>query len=111
MKTTYILSLFLVVLSVVILFGIMDVSSGEHIGIITAVEKGGFPWQTYKIYFKPDKDSIQEYVYCVTDEEVFKEMKLFINIPVSLNYSNTDMFVPRWICNGGISIVRGFELT
>jgi hypothetical protein len=53
----------------------VSTGSGEHTGYITAVEKRGIVWKTWRAYVKTDTASSQEDRYCVIDEDVVAAIK------------------------------------
>lgn len=48
---------------------------GEHVGIVTAVERHGLVFKTWTAYVKTDAQSSQEDRYCVVDEQVVERLK------------------------------------
>lgn len=42
-----------------------SIGSGRHTGFVTAVDKRGYIFQNYEVYFKTDNSSSQEDMYCV----------------------------------------------
>lgn len=50
-------------------------NNGEHTGYITAVETSGLFFKTHNVYMKTDTQSSQEDIYCVTDDNVFSQLK------------------------------------
>jgi len=74
-----ILCLFLAALlfGIIIIFGlhIQTIESGEHTGIITAVEHTGLLFKTWRVYVKTDPQSSQEDAYCVIDENLIDGLK------------------------------------
>lgn len=43
-------------------------NTGSHSGYVTAVEREGFIYKKYRIYFKTDTSSSQEDQYCLEDQ-------------------------------------------
>lgn len=52
----------------------IETNRGEHTGYITAVEKTGLFFKTYRVYVKTDTESTQEDAYCVLDEKIYAEL-------------------------------------
>jgi hypothetical protein len=53
----------------------VSTGSGEHTGYVTAVEKRGIIWKTWRAYVKTDTASSQEDSYCVMDDDVVEKLK------------------------------------
>lgn len=53
----------------------VSTGSGEHTGYVTAIEKRGVIWKTWRAYVKTDTASSQEDSYCVMDGEVVEALK------------------------------------
>jgi len=87
---------------------IKTTEAGEHTGIITAVEKSGLIWKTWKIYFKTDTQSSQEDEYCVINEgliPVFKELGES-KAKVTILFDDY-LFVGYGLCDGESAIITG----
>lgn len=76
-------------------------TGGEHVGIVTAMEKHGLIWKTWDAYVKTDATSSQEDTYCVEDSDVVDMLRQF-NVSrekVVLHY-HAEMITAPWRCNG-----------
>ncbi len=59
------------------IFGIhYETGSGNHSGYITAVQKQGLIFKTWRAYVKTDLSSSQEDTYCVENEETAKKLEV-----------------------------------
>lgn len=47
-----------------------QVTTGSHTGFVTAVDKRGWIWANYEVFFKTDNQSSQEDTYCVDRRNV-----------------------------------------
>src|SRR3990167_7095341 len=54
-----------------------ETARGEHTGFITATEKHGIFFKTNRVYLKTDTQSSQEDLYCVMDEDVYKQLQKY----------------------------------
>ena len=81
-------------------------SSGSHTGYITASETNWFLWYTKAAYFKTQTESSQEDTYCVVDQNLFNQMQEYQNKQqrVTITFAN-GLFVPKWECGSGLSII------
>jgi hypothetical protein len=80
--------------------------NGEHTGFVTATEKGGWPWQTYRAYIKTDAESTQEDTYCVLNQDVYQQLQSAQKERVVLTISHeSKLIVPKWECNGESAII------
>lgn len=52
-----------------------ETGRGNHSGYITAVQKQGVIFKTYRAYVKTDLSSSQEDVYCVENEETAQKLE------------------------------------
>lgn len=48
-------------------------SEGEHSGYVTAMERSGYLWHNWKVYFKTDNSSSQEDIYCLPEHSPLAE--------------------------------------
>lgn len=53
----------------------ISTGEGQHTGYITAVQKQGIVWKTWRAYVKTDAQSSQEDMYCITDESLVPELQ------------------------------------
>lgn len=53
-----------------------ETGNGKHSGYITAVQKHGVIFKTWRAYVKTDLSSSQEDIYCVETEEVAKKLEV-----------------------------------
>jgi hypothetical protein len=106
-------AIFLVVFALII-FGFLSFfvrnigsSTGQHTGIITAVEhNNNLVWDANLVYFKSSDESTQEDIYCVNDLEVMDELEQYAkNKDIVTIYFHNDFIFWAWDCNGGISII------
>ena len=90
-------------------------NSGQHTGYVTAIEKEGIFWKTWRVYIKTDPQSSQEDKYCVEDESLISKLqKMQENRQlVTLDYSSPSI-VWAWQCGKEPSIIQwggSLELT
>lgn len=52
----------------------INTGSGQHTGYVTAIEKNGLIWKTWRAYVKTDTQSSQEDTYCVIDPSVVAQL-------------------------------------
>lgn len=86
-------------MAVLTLIGFKEPSSGQHTGIVTAVEKNGIFWPTYSAYVKTSAQSTQEDQYCVIDPAVIGQLQSDAQAvkEVTVSYNN-GLFVWPWQC-------------
>lgn len=93
--------------SVIFLNGI-GATSGQHTGVITAVESNNnLLWDADLIYFKTNAESTQEDKYCINKDIYTKAQELAQSRKQVTIYYKNDLFLWKWECNGGVSIVYG----
>lgn len=88
-------------------------SEGTHTGFVTAVEfNNNILWDATLVYFKTDKESTQEDIYCVNDLLLKKQLEDYEKMSrrITIHYENPFWFW-RKLCNGGESIIIGIEDT
>lgn len=86
-------------------------ADGQHVGMVTSVERlKNFTWDATVAHIKSDLESTQEEAYCVETPEI--ERKLIDAAKrkqrVVVHFRN-DLFMMRWECNGGESVVWKVE--
>ncbi len=88
-------------------------SDGQHIGVVTSVERlKNFTWDSTIAHIKSDAESTQEEAYCVETLEVEKQLiDAAKNKKRIIAYYHNDLFMMRWECNGGESIIWKVEVT
>src|ERR1700692_2816547 len=52
-----------------------ETGDGEHTGYISAVERTGIFFKTFRVYLKTDPQSSQEDSYCVVDPKVYSQLE------------------------------------
>lgn len=82
-------------------------TSGQHTGIITAVETTGLVWPTHTVYVKTDSSTTQEESYCVTDERLLGDLRRFSSTrqTVTVLYHRENIFLGPWDCAGETAVV------
>jgi len=90
-------------------------NEGQHTGYVTAVEKEGIIWKTWRVYIKTDPQSSQEDKYCVEDESLIPKLQKMQESRqlVTLNYSSPSI-VWAWQCGKEPAIIQwggSLELT
>lgn len=53
----------------------INTGDGQHTGYVTAVQRQGIIWKTWRAYIKTDVSSSQEDQYCVVDQNVVKQLQ------------------------------------
>ena len=91
--------------------GTLGAVIGSHTGVVTAVEyTSNIIWGANLVYFKTVRESSQEDVYCVNDENVknqlFEAQKNKKEVTI---YFKNDFIMWKWQCNGGGSIIYKVE--
>ena len=120
MITEFIKDMWVLVLILVFLFGflffafcfpIVGSSEGEHVGYITAVEKNGLIFKTWRAYLKTDNQSSQEDAYCITDTSLLPELRTAAEnkTHVKIEYSNPTLVSIR-TCGSEESIIRSVKV-
>ena len=85
-------------------------NQGQHTGYISAVEKSGLIWKTWRAYVKTDPQSSQEDDYCVEDDAIVsalqsaQESRKIVTVSYSL-----PRLVFKWQCGGESSIIRSIQ--
>lgn len=95
----------------VIYFNEIGASQGKHTGYVTAVEfNDNILWDANLVYFKTDTESTQEDVYCVNDKSLKIKLEEFTKskTKITIIYNHPFWFW-RSLCNGGESIIVGYE--
>jgi hypothetical protein len=72
-----------------------NTGEGSQVGYVSAVEKGGIFFKTGTAYIKPTLESTQEDDYCITDENVFAQLK-----EASLNKKRVEVSHFSWFSSG-----------
>lgn len=90
--------------------GLNKPNSGQHTGIITAIEQHGFIWRTTRAYVKTSAQSTQEDEYCVTDPTVIAQLQddAANTREVTVYYSG-GLFIWPWQCTGEGSIINAVK--
>lgn len=85
--------------------------TGEHTGIVTAVQyQKNIMWNEELAFFKTSEETTQEHKYCIDGKET-KEKLIQASrnkTMVTIHYDNP-FFTMRWDCNGGVSIIKSVE--
>lgn len=99
---------FIVILPI---FGLhINTGSGNHVGYVTAVEKGGLIFKTGTAYFKTDAQSSQEDDYCVIDESLLPVLKDVAEKRVKVEISYFGYFSAGIVnCNGEGAIISAVK--
>ncbi len=86
------------------------VNEGQHTGYVTAVEREGLIWKTWRAYVKTDPQSSQEDLYCVTDPNVVFDLQYMEKSRqlITVNYSSPAI-VFKWECGGESSIIKSIS--
>lgn len=103
---------FLVIFSVFgSIFGIhYETSSGNHSGYITAVQKQGLIFKTWRAYVKTDLSSSQEDIYCVESEETAKRLEVMAENKEKGTFQYKSYLVAGvTLCNGEGDIIYGVK--
>ena len=93
--------------------GCIDImTNGKHSGQVTAIEKEGLIWKTWKVYVKSDISSSQEDTYCVEDVNVIEQLTKAAEgrNKITVLYKD-ELIVAPWRCgtySGGI--ITGIEM-
>ncbi len=89
----------------------INTGNGNHVGYVTAVEKGGVLFKTGTAYFKTDNQSSQEDKYCVMDDSVLTQLKDAAEKKekVELTYFSY-LFSGVTSCNGEDAIISGVKI-
>lgn len=96
MKYIIFLGLIVFVFIVLPIIGVhIDTGNGSQVGYVSAVEKDGIFFKTYRAYIKPTLESTQEDVYCVIDEEVYAQLA-----DASVNNSKIKASYFSWLSAG-----------
>ena len=107
-----VLVIFLVIIiSPIFIMNDIGASTGQHTGIITAVEfNNNILWDANLVYFKTNTAATQEDVYCVNDNAVKEQLIDFSknHDEVTVYYHN-NIIMWKWDCNGGWSIIYKVE--
>lgn len=108
---TVIVVFFIFSLIMVIFPATFGASNGAHTGVVTAVEyNSNLVWGANIVYFKTVRESSQEDLYCVNDENVKAQLieaqkeKKEVTVYFKNNY-----LMWKWECNGGASIIYQVE--
>jgi len=91
--------------------GRIGATAGSHTGVVTAVEyNSNIIWDANLVYVKTVRESSQEDVYCVNDEELKAQLieHQKSKDEVTLRFEN-DYIMWKWDCNGGLSIITAIE--
>lgn len=85
-------------------------ANGEHTGIVTAAQKSGIFFKTYRISFKTGNNTGQQYEYCVTDENLFNQLTQLSNkgASVTVDYY-APLYVGYWHCGNEDGIVTNVK--
>lgn len=84
-------------------------SSGQHTGIITAIETNqGILWSSTLVYFKTDTQTTQENIYCVNNLQLKEKLEKLSTQKkiVTIQYQNP-LITWNEQCAGGESIITG----
>lgn len=83
-----------------------EVGRGEHTGYVTAVERGGLIFKTSRVYIKTDTQSSQEDIYCVTNEDVYVDLKNLSEKKAHVTVSYFEWLVSGMAsCNGSDQVI------
>lgn len=93
-----------------VFFSVHQPTEGQHTGIITAVEKNGLIWKTWRVYVKTSNQTSQEDVYCVKDQALVDQLKLASEQKkeVTIEFS-VPFIVPNWDCKGETAIIHALK--
>ena len=94
-----------------VLIGGLGGADGHHACIVTSIEdQHNVTWDSTVVYTKTDPQASNQDTFCVTDPAVRAKLEAAVRsrARVILHYQN-DLFMMRWECNGGDSIVVGVE--
>ncbi len=110
---TFLVISFILIILIIGVFGIIvsftglhwKVGNGSHVGYITSVDTSGLIFKTNAIYLKTDTQSSQENAYCVTDTEIFNQLKSF-----SETHSHVEVKYIEYFSNGIATCGIGTEI-
>ena len=87
-----------------------ETSSGNHSGYITAVQKQGLIFKTWRAYVKTDLSSSQEDRYCVENEETAKKLEVMAENNEKGTFQYKQYFSPGiTLCSGEVDIIYGIK--
>lgn len=94
-------------ISIIVLGLHYTTAQGEHVGYITAVEKVGVFFKTYRAYVKTDTQSSQEDSYCVVDESLVPALEAAASSHIRVTVGYMSYFSPGIrICDGEDAIIE-----
>jgi hypothetical protein len=93
------------------IFGIhYETGRGNHSGYITAVQKQGLIFKTWRAYVKTDLSSSQEDTYCVDNEETAKKLESMAENKEKGTFQYKKyLFAGMTLCEGEGDIVYGVK--
>lgn len=85
-----------------------NTGSGQHTGYVTAVQKQGVFFKTWRAYVKTNTQSSQEDMYCVIDENIVKQLQDAAENNRQVTISYIDWLEPGITnCSGETDIING----
>lgn len=87
-----------------------NTGEGEHTGYVTAVQKQGVFFKTWRAYVKTETESSQEDTYCIVDPKVVKELQDAAKNKSLVTVSYFSWFAAGWAnCQGEGDVISKIE--
>ena len=87
-----------------------ETANGEHTGYVTAAERTGIFFKTFRVYLKTDTQSSQEDAYCVVDPTVYAELQKLSEQRAHVTVSYVSWLVPGIKnCEGENAVIYGVK--
>ncbi len=101
----------LVIVSTLFIKGLhINTGDGQHTGYVTAVQRQGIFFKTWRAYIKTDVSSSQEDSYCIVDENVVKQLQTAAETKELITVTYFDwLFTGLANCEGESDVIGGIK--